>query len=112
ERATLIVWQRLQRLGADRLPLEVATAWRKLAMVFEFDSLRLEQRLHEAVGALATRGVEVMLLKGSALAYTTYSSFADRPMRDVDLLARPEHAREAWSVLQTPLCSPAPWLPV
>src|SRR5439155_1079046 len=101
ERATLIVWQRLQRLGADRLPLEVATAWRKLAMVYEFDSLRLEQRLHEAVEVLATRGIEVMLLKGSTLAYTTYGSFADRPMGDVDLLVRPEQAREAWLALQT-----------
>ena len=107
EQATLIVWRRLQRLEADRLPLEVATAWRKLAMVSEFDSLRLEQRLHEAVEALATRGIEVMLLKGSALAYTTYSSFADRPMRDVDLLVPPEHAREAWSVLQTSGWSPS-----
>ena len=107
EQATAFVWRRLQRLEADRLPLDAATAWRKLAMVSEFDSLRLEQRLHEAVGALATRGVEVMLLKGSALAYTTYSSFADRPMRDVDLLVRPEHAREAWSVLQTSGWSPS-----
>ena len=107
EQATLIVWQRLQRLRADRLPLEIATAWRKLAMVSEFDSLRLEQRLREAVGALATRGIEVMLLKGSALAYTTYSSFADRPMGDIDLLVRPEHAREAWSVLQTSGWSPS-----
>ena len=101
EQATVIVWRRLQRLEADRLPLDAATAWRKLAMVSEFDSLRLEQRLHDAVEALARSGIEVMLLKGSALAYTTYVSFADRPMGDVDLLVRPEHAREAWSVLQT-----------
>ena len=101
ERATLIVWQRLQRLAADRLPTEVATSWRRLAMVSEFDALRLEQRLHEAVETLATCGIEVMLLKGSALAYTRYASFPDRPMGDVDLLVRPQYARQAWSVLQT-----------
>jgi len=101
ERATPIVWQWLQRLGADCLPVEVATVWRKLAMVSEFESLRLEQRLHESVAALATRGIEVMLLKGSALAYTAYAAFAERPMGDLDLLVHPEQAREAWSILQT-----------
>ena len=101
ETATPIVWRWLQRVAADQLPPDVQTAWRKLAMVSEFRSLRLERLLHEAVGALAAHGIDVMLLKGSALAYTTYRSFADRPMGDVDLLVRPERAREAWSLLQT-----------
>jgi hypothetical protein len=42
-----------------------------------------------------------MLLKGAGLAYTAYTSFADRPMGDLDLLIRPRHARRAWSLLQT-----------
>src|SRR2546421_1310320 len=101
ERATLIVWQWLQRLGTACMPAEVANAWRSLAMVCEFESQRLEQCLQEAVDALAGQGIEVMLLKGSALAYTAYTSFAARPMGDLDILVRPEHAQQAWAVLQT-----------
>ena len=101
ERATLIVWQWLQRLGTGRMPADVANEWRRLAMVCEFESHRLEQCLHEAVDALVTRGIEVMLLKGSALAQTAYASFAERPMGDLDIMVRAERAHEAWSVLQT-----------
>src|SRR5205807_452529 len=101
ERATLIVWQWLQRLGTGRMPADVANEWRRLAMVCEFESHRLERYLHEAVDALVTRGIEVMLLKGSALAQTAYASFAERPMGDLDIMVRAERAHEAWSVLQT-----------
>ena len=101
ERATLIVWQWLQRLGTDHLPAEIADGWRRLAMVCEFEARRLERCLHEAVDALASQGIDVMLLKGSALAYTAYTSFAERPMGDLDILVRPAHAHEAWALLQT-----------
>src|SRR5207244_10059695 len=57
ERATLIVWQWLQRLGTGRLPADVANEWRRIAMVCEFESHRLEQCLHEAVDALVARGI-------------------------------------------------------
>ena len=100
ERATTILWQWLQRTGAH-VPADVEAAWRMRAMISEFQLLRLEQSLHETIGVLATRGIEVMLLKGSALAYTTYASFAERPMGDLDVLIRPEQAQEAWSLLQT-----------
>ncbi len=99
ETATLIVWQSLQRVGTD-VPPDVATAWRQLAMVSEFQSHRLERLLHQALGALATHAIDVMLVKGSALAYTAYASFRDRPMGDVDLLVLPDRAEEAWSLLQ------------
>jgi hypothetical protein len=100
EGATPIVWQWLQRIGFRRMPAAVESAWRRLAMVAEFQSAHLEHRLHDAVELLATRGIDVMLLKGSALAHTTYASFADRPMGDVDLLLRRDRAQEAWTLLQ------------
>ena len=101
EKATPIVWKSLQRMGTGRLPAHIEAAWRKRAMVSEFQLMRLEGALHDMISVLATRGIEVMLLKGSALAYTTYGSFADRPMGDLDVLIRPERAQEAWSLLQT-----------
>lgn len=100
ERATLIVWRFLERIGVDPVPPDVVTAWRQLAMVLEFQSLRLERLLHQALEVLTIRGIDVMLLKGGALAYTAYRAFQDRPMWDVDLLVRPDRAEEAWSLLQ------------
>jgi len=100
EGATPIAWRRLQRFASGKLTQEVQTAWHRLAMVAEFRLLRLEHRLCEVVALLASRGIDVMLLKGSALAYTVYASFAERPMGDVDLLLRPERSREAWELLQ------------
>lgn len=100
ERATPILWRLLQRVGEDRLPRDVVTAWRKRAMIAEFQALHQEQSLHGAVRTLAAHGIDVMLLKGSALAYTAYPAFADRPMGDVDILVHPECAQEAWVLLQ------------
>lgn len=68
----------------------------------------LEQELHKAYGhtaarnallldalgevlrRLASEGVSVIVLKGAALAEVVYGDIALRPMRDLDLLVRPE----------------------
>lgn len=74
---------------------------RQLARVSEFHLLMLQQRLEEAVAALASAGLEVVLLKGAGLAYTVYASFSARPMSDIDLLIEVEHADEVRELLAT-----------
>lgn len=75
---------------------------RRLGMLSVMRMLQLEQLLHQTIDALAGRGIEVMLLKGAALASTAYPSFADRPMSDLDLLIRPpDQSEAAWTWLQT-----------
>jgi putative nucleotidyltransferase-like protein len=74
---------------------------RRLATLSAMRLLQLEHLLHETLDRLSAQGIEVMLLKGAALAYTAYSSFADRPMNDLDLLVRPEQADPVWTLLQT-----------
>lgn len=101
EGATTMLWQRVGRTANGQLPRTVATQWQKLAMIGEFELRRLELILHEVLELVATRDIEAMLLKGSALAHTIYGSFPDRPMSDLDLLIRPERAQEAWSLLQS-----------
>lgn len=98
ERAAPVLWDRLQRMGAGPLPPE-AGYLQRLAMVSEFRMLHLEQRLRESLDALARAGIEVMLLKGAALALTMYGSFVRRPMVDLDLLVRPGTAPQARAVL-------------
>jgi hypothetical protein len=101
EGATATLWRCLLRTGTDRVPRDIATQWEKLAIVSEFQMLHLERALHDVVDLLSREGIDMMLLKGSALAYTAYGSFPDRPMSDLDVLVPAGRARQAWSLLQT-----------
>ena len=60
-------------------------------------------RLNELAGllaALATGGIDVILLKGVALAERVYSNIALRPMVDIDLLVRKANVCQALALLQ------------
>lgn len=96
ERAAPIV---LRCLEAVRPPASDADcgALRRLATVSVMRLLHLELLLLRTIDALAERNIEVLLLKGAALAFTAYASFADRPMGDLDILVRPQHAQQAWA---------------
>ncbi|MHC4695699.1 MAG: nucleotidyltransferase domain-containing protein [Planctomycetota bacterium] len=75
---------------AERLPQDardtLLLAYHRTGMRNGFIRERVEQILREAV----SRGIEVMLLKGSVLAYETYAQPEHRGLADVDLLVR-EH---------------------
>ena len=49
----------------------------------------------EAIDVLRAAGLEVLVLKGAALIESAYDDAGARPMADVDLAVRPEHAEEA-----------------
>lgn len=98
ERATRLLGTRLTALGASP-PAEVSAALGAMAMVSDFRMLHLRQRLEETIRALAAAGIEVVMLKGAALAEVAYGSFAERPMHDVDLLVAPGRAAEARQIL-------------
>jgi len=99
EKATTIVVGRIPDAGA----FAADPGFRELrqrATLALMTQLRLEQLLHEILDTLAAEGIPVMLLKGAALAYSSYDSFPDRPMGDLDLLVRPADAERAWGLLQ------------
>jgi hypothetical protein len=50
----------------------------------------LYNELKKVLSALQSRGIDVIVLKGAALAQTVYPSIALRPMADIDLLGRKE----------------------
>jgi hypothetical protein len=87
ERAEPVLWERLCAASGGPLPPE-ALPLERLARVSEFRMLHLEQRLRESLEALGRERLEVLLLKGAALALTVYGSFVRRPMSDLDLLLR------------------------
>lgn len=98
ERATRVVWERFETLGVT-LPSDCpADQLQQLATVAAFRAEHMKARLHETLEAFAREGIDVVLLKGAALACTLYPSFLDRPMGDLDLLVAAEHAERAHRV--------------
>ena len=99
EKASSVLVRQLNRLGVeigDYQYLEL----RQLATDSVMQMLQLEQLLNQILDFLASEKIDAVLLKGAGLAYTVYASFPDRPMGDIDVLVRPEHAQRAWSLLQ------------
>jgi Uncharacterised nucleotidyltransferase len=99
EKATSVLLRQLGRVGVD-IDSSGFQELRRLATISVMQMLQLEQLLHQTLDILAQQEIEAVLLKGAGLAYTAYSSFADRPMGDIDVLVRPQHAERAWSLLQ------------
>ncbi|NNG15969.1 MAG: hypothetical protein HKM89_05750 [Gemmatimonadales bacterium] len=101
ERAEPALRHRLGEIEGFAMPEAEAEELRRLAMIEEFHATHLERRLHEALEILEQAGIETMILKGAALAYTVYGSFAERPMGDLDLLLLDSgRAKEARDLLR------------
>lgn len=100
ERATSIVWKKLLSGQEPLMPRPIAESFRRLSMLTDFRSLTLEERCQGMLAAARDNGIEVMLLKGAALASTTYRGFVDRPMGDLDILVSPRDAERTWRLAQ------------
>ena len=98
ERAEPVLVRRLRSVGIP-LPPEAARL-EQLARVVDFRQAWIEDRLGASVRVLAKHGIDVVLLKGAALAVSEYGSFLDRPMADLDLLVERERAEEAHRLLR------------
>jgi hypothetical protein len=98
ERASSVLWRRLSGVAADRVPGDVAESFQRLTMVTDFRALYMKERCDAVLDAFGRAGIEVLLLKGAALAHTAYGEFTDRPMGDLDILVPAERASEAWSI--------------
>jgi hypothetical protein len=84
-RAAPVLVRRITSALGSPFP-SAAEGLRRLAMVEQFELLRMEERLEETLRAFHLAGVKTVLLKGAGLARTVYESLADRPMLDLDLL--------------------------
>lgn len=63
------------------------------------NALRLNE-LASLLSGLSAEGIDVILLKGAALAERVYGNIALRPMCDIDLLVRKADVRQALALLQ------------
>ena len=90
---------RCRGLSPDVIPMDVQRRLACLGLESDLRSRSLHDRARASLAALASAGIEVVLLKGAALAATAYGSFAHRPMNDIDILVDLGRAEEARAVL-------------
>ncbi len=102
-----LLWWKLRAWGTqsdtDALPAGVQALVTALAPAY-YETLAhntlLLQALERILKAFQEAGIEVIVLKGAALAQTVYEDIGLRPMNDLDLLVRPKSLRKAVKVLQ------------
>lgn len=100
ERALRSFWSVLRGAPRCTLPAEERQTWQGISMVSDFRSQYMEDRLRQTLGVLAARGIDVVVLKGAALALSVYGGFAEREMGDIDLLVPADRASEAFDVVR------------
>lgn len=91
-----MLYNRLRQLGIDH-PLRdrIKGVYRHAA----YRNRLLSHRAAKLIESMAERGIEVMLLKGIALAEHHYQDCADRPMGDVDIMVRKADAARTIALL-------------
>jgi hypothetical protein len=83
------------------MPVEARRALQGLTLRHRQSNEIRGRALVEIIQALEAQGIEALALKGSALAYMVYPAPGLRPMRDLDILVKEEHARRAQQILGT-----------
>jgi hypothetical protein len=94
------------------LPEDITFRLRGLVLRHRLAEQARTRCLVEILQAANTAGIEVVLLKGAAMAHLVYPEPGLRPMRDMDLLARPDQAAKLQSLLMGMGYKPAeeaPW---
>jgi len=81
---------RLRDLENEQIPEAVLARAESVYYVNLRRNVLLQHELGQIVRSLHEEDVEVIVLKGGALAWTVYASPGLRPMVDLDLLVRPE----------------------
>jgi hypothetical protein len=95
----LLYWK-IGLLSSELRPSQVIIdEMRKSFLLYHARYLHVEGQLRQILRAFEHEGIEVLLLKGPALAVQVYPHPATRPFADIDLLVRPEQYAKAREVL-------------
>ncbi len=79
--------------------MDVKEAGPEVFLTIALRNMLLLHALEDVLAHLVAEGIEVIVLKGAALALTVYQNIGLRPMSDVDLLIRPAQASAALHVM-------------
>lgn len=99
ERLLTVLWPRLREAGVE-VPEPHGQGFHMQSSVAEFQLGFAELVLRQIAAEARRLEVDLLLLKGAALALTVYGAFRDRPMGDLDVLVRPDEARRLWDRLR------------
>jgi hypothetical protein len=85
ERLLGVVWRRSADVIRAAAPREISAEWQRQAVLLGLNVERQLDLAAESVDGLTEAGVDVVVLKGAALAQRLYGDFTVRPTIDVDL---------------------------
>lgn len=86
ERATRPLLRRLDAVAPGTMPAPMRQGLQRLAMVSDFEMGLLQGMVARLLARLQAERIDAIPLKGAAIAMRYLGGFADRPMRDIDLL--------------------------
>jgi hypothetical protein len=96
------VYRKIGCLPHECLPPETITdEMRQVFLVSCVRSLHMERQLQEIIEAFREQDVQVLVLRGPALAFSLYEDPAMRPSGDLDLLVLPEQVVQARDILES-----------
>jgi hypothetical protein len=84
-----------------RPPETITDEMRQDFLISVVRSLQMERQLQEIIEAFGEQGVQVLVLRGPALAFSLYEDPAMRPSGDLDLLVIPEQVVRARNILES-----------
>jgi hypothetical protein len=96
-----LVYERLGMLETGMVPAAVTARLRSAYCTNLLRNQRLHAELVEVIKSLRREGVEAIVLKGGALAWTVYANAAQRPMADLDLLVQRGQMDHSGAVLRS-----------
>jgi hypothetical protein len=95
------LYRKIGSLPQECRPPEIITdEMRQVFLVSVVRSLQMERQLREIIEAFKQDGVQVLVLRGPALAFSLYPDPAMRPSGDLDLLVLPEQVVRARGILE------------
>ena len=93
-----LTYRHVQTCGAQ-IPADARLQLQGLYLRHKYANQSLRAVLGEMLAALHEAGIEMLVLKGAALAYTVYPEPGLRPMRDLDILVPAVQVEAAQAVL-------------
>jgi len=97
--ASLLSYALAPVFKTGRIPQQQLVVLKKFFLETTQKNLRIRHSLNRIISELADRGIEVIVLKGAALAYTIWPHMATRQMHDIDIVVPMERVRETLDVL-------------
>jgi hypothetical protein len=94
-----LVYRHLAAECRAEVPAGVLETWRGLATLNAARNLRMTRELLSLLAAFSSTGILAIPYKGPALAEAIYGNLALREFADLDILVRPEDARQAHALM-------------